>query len=296
MEYINKLSNFLSNILGVETDYIKLTIISIEILIVIYFVKIITKKIYSKSNVSGKKKFTYNRSIQMILNVISFILILLVWSEKLQNIITLISFISAGLTIAIREIIFNFFAGIYIKFSKPFELEDRIEIDGIRGDVIKINALGFEVLDVQEKEKGEQSTGKITHIPNSKVFQEPLKNYVKAFKYIWDEIMIDIDINSDLEKTKEIIYNILREDEILKTIPGKMEDAIDDVTVEYRIYYNELMPIIYTKIVKDHIELSIRFLVHPKKARNVENNIYEKILEEYKNGNIELIVKEGNKV
>ncbi len=296
MEYINKLSNFLSNILGVETDYIKLTIISIEILIVIYFVKIITKKIYSKSNVSGKKKFTYNRSIQMILNVISFILILLVWSEKLQNIITLISFISAGLTIAIREIIFNFFAGIYIKFSKPFELEDRIEIDGIRGDVIKINALGFEVLDVQEKEKGEQSTGKITHVPNSKVFQEPLKNYVKAFKYIWDEITIDININSDLEKTKEIIYNILKEDEILKTIPEKMEDAIDDVTVEYRIYYNELMPIIYTKIVKDYIELSVRFLVHPKKARNVENNIYEKILEEYKNGNIDLIAKEGNKI
>ena len=296
MEYINKLSNFLSNILGVETDYIKLTIISIEILIVIYFVKIITKKIYSKSNVSGKKKFTYNRSIQMILNVISFILILLVWSEKLQNIITLISFISAGLTIAIREIIFNFFAGIYIKFSKPFELEDRIEIDGIRGDVIKINALGFEVLDVQEKEKGEQSTGKITHVPNSKVFQEPLKNYVKAFKYIWDEITIDININSDLEKTKEIIYNILKEDEILKTIPEKMEDAIDDVTVEYRIYYNEPMPIIYTKIVKDYIELSVRFLVHPKKARNVENNIYEKILEEYKNGNIDLIAKEGNKI
>ena len=296
MEYINKLSNFLSNILGVETDYIKLTIISIEILIVIYFVKIITKKIYSKSNVSGKKKFTYNRSIQMILNVISFILILLVWSEKLQNIITLISFISAGLTIAIREIIFNFFAGIYIKFSKPFELEDRIEIDGIRGDVIKINALGFEVLDVQEKEKGEQSTGKITHVPNSKVFQEPLKNYVKAFKYIWDEITIDININSDLEKTKEIIYNILKEDEILKTIAEKMEDAIDDVTVEYRIYYNELMPIIYTKIVKDYIELSVRFLVHPKKARNVENNIYEKILEEYKNGNIDLIAKEGNKI
>ena len=296
MEYINKLSNFLSNILGVETDYIKLTIISIEILIVIYFVKIITKKIYSKSNVSGKKKFTYNRSIQMILNVISFILILLVWSEKLQNIITLISFISAGLTIAIREIIFNFFAGIYIKFSKPFELEDRIEIDGIRGDVIKINALGFEVLDVQEKEKGEQSTGKITHVPNSKVFQEPLKNYVKAFKYIWDEITIDININSDLEKTKEIIYNILKEDEILKTIPEKMEDAIDDVTVEYRIYYNELMPIIYTKIVKDYIELSVRFLVHPKKARNVENNIYEKILEEYKKRNIDLIAKEGNKI
>ena len=72
-----------------------------------------------------------------------------------------------------------------------------------------------------------------------------------------------------------------------------MEDAIDDVTVEYRIYFNKLEPIIYTRIKDDHIELYVRFLVHPKKARNVEDSINKKILEQYKGGNIELFEKEG---
>ena len=71
---------------------------------------------------------------------------------------------------------------------------------------------------------------------------------------------------------------------------------MQEAKVEYRIYFNKLEPIIYTKIVEDYIELSIRFLVHPKKVRNVENNIYERILEEYKNGNIKIHVSEESTV
>ena len=93
---------------------------------------------------------------------------------------------------------------------------------------------------------------------------------------------------SDIEETKSIIYQILDSNEILKEIPKKMEDQVDDVTVEYRIYYNKLEPIIYTRINESHIELSLRYLVHPKKIRIVQNEIYLKILKEYKKGNIDL--------
>lgn len=239
----------------------------------------------------GKKKFFFNKTLQRILNAITFILIVLVWNEQIQNVIIIISFISAGIALAIREIIFDFFSGLYIKFSKPFELEDRIEIGTTRGDVINIHALGFEVLDIEEKENGEQSTGKIIHIPNSKIFEEPLKNFVKAFRYVWDEVRIDVEIECDLEATKKVIYNILANDEILKTIPKNMEDAMEEATVEYRIYFNKLEPIVYTKLKRDHLELAIRFLVHPKMVRTVENNLYEKILKEYKDGNILLFTE-----
>ena len=214
------------------------------------------------------------------------------WGEKLEGLITIVSFISAGIAIAIREIIFNFFAGMYIKFRKPFDVEDRIEIDTIKGDVINIHSLGFEMLEVGERIGGEQSTGRITHIPNSYVLTRSLKNYTKAFKYIWDEIKIDIELDSDIKKTEEILYEILFDNETLKEIPKKMEDAVDDIILEYRIYYNNLDPIIYTKIVDGHIELNLRYLVHPKKARNVQDEIYKRILEEYQKGTIKLYIKE----
>ena len=76
--------------------------------------------------------------------------------------------------------------------------------------------------------------------------------------------------------------------ETLKEIPKKMENQVDDVTVQYRIYFNKLSPIIYTRITDSHIELSLRYLVHPKKIRMVQDEIYLKVLEEYKKGNIKL--------
>lgn len=292
MRYIENFSVSLGNLVGIDAEYIKLTILTILVFFIFGLMKWAIKKIYANLPVNDKKKFFRNRKIRIVLTIISFILVLLIWGEKMQGIITIISFISAGLTIAIREIIFNFFSGLYINFRKPFEVEERIEVAGIKGDVINIHALGFEMLEVGERVNAEQSSGRIVHIPNSYIFKEPLKNYTKVFKYIWNEMTVSIELDSDIEKTKEILYDILNNNEVLKEIPKKAENAVDEEVFEYRIYYNYLEPIIYTKIVGNHIELNLRYLVHPKKARDVEEEINERILEEYRKGNIKLYVKE----
>ena len=292
MHIIQEFTNYIVKVTGFDKEYVRLTILSIIVLIIYKITRVLIKKIYEILPMNDKKKFYRNRNIQIVVTIVFLIILFLMWGEKLEGLITIVSFISAGIAIAIREIIFNFFAGMYIKFRKPFDVEDRIEIDTIKGDVINIHALGFEMLEVGERIGGEQSTGRITHIPNSYVLTRSLKNYTKAFKYIWDEIKIDIELDSDIKKTEEILYEILFDNETLKEIPKKMEDAVDDIILEYRIYYNNLDPIIYTKIVDGHIELNLRYLVHPKKARNVQDEIYKRILEEYQKGTIKLYIKE----
>lgn len=292
MGYITEFSAYLGRITGIDSEYIKLTILTVLIFFVFGIIKSIIKKIYSNLPVNDKKKFFRNRKIRIILTAISFILVFLLWGEKLSGIITLISFISAGLTIAVREIIFNFFAGMYINITRPFEIEDRIEIDDVMGDVISKHALGFEILEIGKRVYGEQSTGRIIHIPNSYIFTKTLKNYTKVFKYIWDEIKVDISLDADIKKTEEILYEIVFDNETLKEIPKKMEDAVDEAILEYRIYYNNLDPIIYIKIERSHIEMYIRYLVDPKKARGVQNEINMRIMEEYQKGNLPLYIKD----
>ena len=292
MEYIKDFAEYLGKITGIDSEYIRLAILTILIFFLFFVIKSIIKKIYSNLPVNDKKKFFRNRKIRIILTAISFILVFLLWGEKISGIITFISFISAGLTIAIREIIFNFFAGMYMNIKKPFEIEDRVEINGIKGDVIRMNPLSFEVLEIGERVYGEQSTGRIVHIPNSYIFTYTLKNYTKVFKYIWDEIKVDISLDVDIKKTEEILYEILFDNEILKEIPRKMEDAVDEAILEYRIYYNNLDPIIYIKIERSHIEMYLRYLVHPKKARDVQNEINMRIMEEYQKGNIDLYIND----
>ena len=288
MNIIQDISQYLGKTFGFYSEYVELFILTTLIFIVFGILKAIVRALYSRADVSNKKKYFRNRMIKIALNIISIILVVLLWGHRISGMVTIISFLSAGIAIAVKEIIFDFFAGIYINMKKIFELEDRVEINGIKGDVVNIRSLGFEVLEVGDRVHAEQSTGRIIHIPNSFVFLYPLKNYTKAFKYIWDEITVKVPLDADIEKTKEVLYDIVNSNEILESIPKKMEDAVADVTVEYRIYYNYLDPIIYTEIVDSHVELYIRYIVHPKKSRIVEDEIYLKILEEYKNGNIRL--------
>ena len=290
MNIIQDISQYLGKTFGFYSEYVELFILTTLIFIVFGILKAIVRALYSRADVSNKKKYFRNRMLKIALNIISIILVILLWGHRISGMVTIISFLSAGIAIAVKEIIFDFFAGVYINMKKIFELEDRVEINGIKGDVVNIRSLGFEVLEVGDRVHAEQSTGRIIHIPNSFVFLYSLKNYTKAFKYIWDEITVKVPLDADIEKTKEVLYDIVNSNEILESIPKKMEDAVADVTVEYRIYYNYLDPIIYTEIVDSHVELYIRYIVHPKKSRIVEDEIYLKILEEYKKGNIKLYI------
>ena len=89
--------------------------------------------------------------------------------------------------------------------------------------------------------------------------------------------------------TKNQITNGL---DTVKSIPKKMKNLINDVNTTNRIYFNKFEPIIYTRIVDDHIELILRYLMHPKKARYIESVIWNKIYLAYKDEKINLYVKD----
>ncbi len=225
--------------------------------------------------------------IKLIISIIQILIIYLIWESNIKNAMTLISFISAAITLSLKDYILNLFAGFYIKLYKPFKLEDRIEIKGQKGDVINLGSLFFELLEISDN-YGHQSTGVVSIIPNSIIFTETVKNMNKGFKYIWDEIKVQISLESDVILAKKTLYKIINNIDVIKNIPIKMKNELKNNT-SYRMYYNKYEPMIYTEVKDKHIELNIRFLINPKKARLVESYIWNEILKEYKNENIQLI-------
>jgi len=276
-------------------DLIKLTFDNKYSLTILYTILVILlgkvliyilKKQLIKIN-NNKLQYKIINFIKIIINTVEMIIIYLLWENNIKNVITLISFISAALTLSLKDLIFNLIAGIYIKVNKPFNIEDRIEINNFKGDVIGINTHSFELLEVKD-EYDNQSSGVILIIPNSTIFTNTLKNYSKGFKYIWNEINIILPIDSNINDSKKIIYKIVNNIDLIKNIPTKMKNELKKNTT-YRMYYNKYEPVIYTKVKDKHIELSLRYLVNPKKARIVESYIWNEILKENKNGNIDLL-------
>ena len=290
MEFFDRFCRYLSDLTTINETYISLILSTTIVVLLFSFFKKIGRRTIQKK-IEGRKEYLINQTIQIILNIVEVVFLLFIWNEYIQSLMTLISVTSAAMTIALRELILNFFCGIYIKMKKPFQVEDRIEVKGIRGDVMNISSLNFEVLEISTKEENGQSTGVIVTFPNSIVFAEPVRNLNKGFKYIWDELTVKLTLDCDLVKNKQELYKIVNNIEIIKNIPKKMKSQINDINTTNRVYFNKYDPTIYTKVVDNHIELRIRYLMHPKKGRYVESVIWNKILEGYKDKRIDLYIE-----
>ena len=288
MKYVDKINKIISSVTGIEGPYANLII---DTLLIIIFVKIVQKVsnfFFSKIFKKNKTRFNFRKKVSFVCNIFLVFIIIIIWEEFLLKFITLFSFVTAAIAYSLRDTIINFFAGIYIRLAKPFQVEDRIMICNHIGDVVNISNLSFEVLEVNNDTF--QSTGSIVHIPNSKVISEPLINYVKVFKYVWNETEVRISIDSDIKKVKGILYSIVNNNDIIKSIPGKMINELNNNS-SYRIYYNKLEPIIYTNIKDKYVSMNIRYLVHPKKKRNVINEINNQLLKLNEEGKISLYIE-----
>lgn len=281
---MEKITSLFINYFHIKNIYIINIIYSLLFFIILKIFRYIFDCINLRFNKDEKNLYITTRRNKTVLRIIYFFIIFFIWKEEIRDIITFISFVSAAITLAIRDIIYNYFCGIYIKFIKPIKIEDRIQVGNIIGDVINTRSLFFEILEVNPNTN--QSTGKIIYVPNSQIFSETIKNYNTAFKYIWHELEINITIDSNVDLAKEIILNILNSNETINEIPKKMQREIKKSHAEYRIYFNKLTPIVYTSINDNKIVLSARFLMHPKKIRIVESEIYEKLISEFKKNNI----------
>ena len=291
MEHFNKFCEYISNLTTIDKNLVASILITFMVLIIFSLIKNIGKYII-RTKTTGRTEYVFNQLFRVVLSFIEIVVLIAIWSKYIQGIMTLISVGTAAMTIALRELILNFFCGIYIKVRKPFKVEDRIEIDGIKGDVMNISVLDFEVLEISNKDNNGQSTGIVISFPNSIVFSKPVKNINKGFKYIWEELVINVKMDCDLVNNKKEIYKIVNELEVIKNIPKKMKAQISSANMNNRVYFNKYDPIIYTKLVEDHVELTVRYLMHPKKSRYVESVIWNKIYLAYKDGKIDLYTGE----
>ena len=282
--------NYLSEITSIDSKYWILIFKTLLFWLIFDITKRICIKVFKRIK-DSKKEYLYTQKLKLIIVVLKLFIFILLWSDYLKSFITIISFISAAFTIALRDVIQNLLAGIYIKMIKPFNIEDRIEINNYKGDVVNINAMNFELLEVDNADFTGQSTGVITHIPNSVIFNYPLRNYDKAFKYVWNEIEVNVPLDYDGEEVRKTLYKIISKNDVIDKVPEIVKKDIEDISTDYRIYYSEYTPIIYCKVMGDYVVYTLRYLVDPRKSRYVLSSIWKHILIAHQKGEIKLYNK-----
>jgi small-conductance mechanosensitive channel len=231
-------------------------------------------------------QYRWRKSSSYIAFAIGFLLIGRVWFEGFQAVATFFGLLSAGLAIALKDPLANLAGWAFILWRKPFEVGDRIQIGETSGDIIDIRIFQFSLMEIGNWVDADQSTGRIMHIPNGKVFTEVQANFSKGFDYIWDEIPVLITFESNWKKAKEILEKIVHNN--AEHLSAGAEEKIKAASKKFMIFYTKLTPIVYTSVKDSGVLLTIRYLCDPKKRRDSEQLMWEGILNEFsKSGDID---------
>lgn len=260
-----------------QVKLIKTIFIVLFISVVYFFIRKILYKLLDDKKVYYRVK----KTTSYIMVLIVFILVGRIWFKGVQSLATFIGIFSAALAIVMKDVILNIAGWIYIILKSPFRVGDRIEIDGVAGDVIDIQVFSFALMEIRNWVDADQSTGRIVYVPNVMIFNKSLFNYSTGIPYIWNEIPISIPFESNWKKAKSILNDIA--DKYGEVISTQAEESIKEASKKFSLYNAQLEPTVYTKIDNSSasIVLTIRYMCSYRDRRGSAEKIYEDILDEF---------------
>jgi len=255
----------------------KKVIDTVSLLVIAYFILFVLIRITNKRIPDIRLRHTVRKNTVYIVNFLAIAGVILIWLQNIGSFTILVGFLSAGLALALQEVILSVAGWVLIVTRRPFEAGDRIELNGVKGDVIDIRLFQTALLEIGNWVDADQSTGRIVNIPNSFVFKSPHYNYSRGFEFIWNEIPVLLTFESDWHKAHAILTGIVEEQE--KGLPEKARRKIEVMKDRYMIYYGKLTPIVYVNIKASGVELTIRYLTEAQSRRSSQDKICRQVLD-----------------
>lgn len=262
-------------------DAIKNRIVqTVLIILVLWVLNKLAVRLFSHGTVEEiRKQYHWRKTIEYTLFTIGVLVIGNLWISNFQFIVTFLGILSAGIAIALKEVFMNIAGWAYIYIRKPFDVGDRVQIGDVKGDVIDLRLFQFTLLEIGNWVDADQSTGRIVHVPNLKVFLEPQANYSQGFNYIWNEQTIFITLDSDYKKAKSVITEILHS--LLLDEIASAEAEFKRARDKHLIVYNQFTPAVFIDITERGVQIAMRYLCNPRRRRMIHHAISESILERF---------------
>ena len=276
---MQNLIELLQKTTGLSLDTQKKLLISVFIVLILWFIRFLALKIVWRRTEDIRTRYIWRKTITYTVSILGIIFIGRVWLKAFGQIGTFLGLLSAGLAVAMKDPIVNIVGWSFIIIRKPFEVGDRIQIGSQSGDVIDIRLFQFTLMEIGNWVNADQSTGRIIHIPNGKVFTDIIANYNKGFQYIWNEIPVLVTFESDWEKAKNILLKIVYKHAEL--LSKSAEKKVKEASKRFLIFYSYLTPFVYISVKESGVLLTLRYLCEPRKRRNSEHAIWEDILKEF---------------
>jgi small-conductance mechanosensitive channel len=226
----------------------------------------------SDSRYYGRKLITFGGYLAAIL------LVSIVYRDRLVGLTVAIGVAGAGIAFALQEVIGSVAGWIAISFGGFYKPGDRVQLGGIKGDVIDIGILRTTMMELGEWVDSDLYSGRVVRIANSFVFKAPVFNYSGDFPFLWDEIKVPVKHGSDHRLARAILEQAVN-DLYTEDLMQASRQAWDYLIRRYLLEPASLEPAVSLVVTDNWLAFTVRYIVDCKRRRLTKDLLYTKILD-----------------
>jgi small-conductance mechanosensitive channel len=206
--------------------------------------------------------------------------LVIIWATELQTFALSIVAITGAMIISGKELILCAHGGLLRSFNNMFKVGDRIEVGGIRGDVIDANLMITKVLEIGPENFTHQFTGRSIIIPNSLFLTDQVINESFLNKYVLHVFKVSISREEDWKKAEECM--MAAANEACSDFIEKAQNNMDHLAKKEGLDVPRAAPRITYKFSNaKEIEMIIRVPSPAARKGNIEQEILKRFMEKY---------------
>ncbi|WP_375141547.1 mechanosensitive ion channel family protein [Aestuariibaculum sp. M13] len=252
------------------------SVVKYVLLVVFVFVLIqLVRRLLRKQVTDSTARYKSQKAIEIVGYVVLIFLTVSYFTGNIRDFTLAIGLFSAGVAITLQELILSIAGSLYIFVVKVYKPGDRIEINGIKGDVIDVDSIYTTMMEIGQWVSSDNYSGRIVKLSNSFVFKGPIYNYSSDFPFIWDEFNIPIKYGSNIELAKSIVIEIASK--ILSEYTANSKSQWQEVVNKYYIEDAQVDPTLAITLNDNWIQFNLRYIVDYKKRRLVKHMLNEEI-------------------
>lgn len=248
-------------------------------IVVVLILRRVARRIVVSNVEETETSYRANKIINYTATAILLVTVAFIWVDAFDNLPTYLGLVSAGVAIALADVLKSMVGWVYILSRRPFQVSDRIEVDGYKGDVVDVRLFRFSLMEIDGWVDAEQSTGRLVHIPNGVVFNKEVANYTEGFGFIWHEVPVLITFESDWKLAERLMLEVLERD--APDVHGAAGTHIRETARRYSIRVGTLTPTVYLTVRDSGVLLTARYLVEARTRRGREDRVWRSILESF---------------
>lgn len=250
----------------------------------------VTGRVLSRRRPDPFDRYVARKVVRYVVVVGLLIVVAAIWRPFAGRLGLVLGFVTAGVAFAMQEVIGALAGWVSIATGRLYRVGDRVDVGGVRGDVIDITPLRTKLMEMGSPEgstswvHGRQLTGRIVSVTNKSVFTAPVFNYSTSFDFLCEELVVPVPYHQDWRRAEHLLGDAVRE-------VSAREDArraVEQMRRSYPIPPTDLEPRVFVRATDNWIELSARFVVPVRSARGAKDEISRRVIDGLQAAGIEV--------